>query len=278
MLCSSLFIIAIFQRSPGFASIFGALMLLHFITFLGMHSRASVLTPAVAGALWWLLSLRFRKPIVAGCFAVAFICLAYSLVGRALDEHGVSTIPATLTATADAGIGGNISTVSTNIAEGIFVVAEGFMVQHNYGRFYKMLCFSPLPSIIDGYATILRNYQVRISFFVPVSGITEAMNFGLMYLLLLAGIYYGAMRLNLMFIKRNPLLFLICNFLIFFSLYHILDYPLRNGLKYLWMSVYLSLIAMTFSLFFKGHRNRMPKRVEVDRATLPPVRKVSSPF
>jgi hypothetical protein len=265
--CSALFVLAVNQRLRGFALIFGFLALFHFVTFLGIHSRVSVLTPAIVGMLWWFFRIRFRRTVLLGSLGLAVGCLAFSLRGRGLPEHGVSTIPETLQAMMGTGFGDHISTLMTNLTEGVFVVAEGFKVHHTYSFQYIILSFSPLPSIIDGYAAVYRGLTFRLSTYVPGSGLMEVVNYGAVYLLILFAIYYSAIRFNLLFVRRNPVLFIACNFLIFFSLYHIMDYPLRNALKYLWMSVYIQLAVLIAGVLFRRQRRygRLPERARHDQ-------------
>jgi hypothetical protein len=248
MVCSALVVISLYYRFRVFAVIFALLALLYFATYFGLHSRVSAITPAIIATLWWSLKLRGRRVVLIASFAFAVSCLACALVGRGMAIHGISSIPATIEATAANGIEGNTSLVLTNFTEGIFVTAEGFTINHLYPLSYKVLSLSPLPSLIDGFASIQPRFAIRLSPYVPVGGISEALNFGYIYILAIVVIYYVSVRLNLYFVKRYPVFFLVCNFLIFFSLYHISDYALRNALKYLWMSDYLGVIAILVTL------------------------------
>jgi hypothetical protein len=248
MVCSALIVISLYYRFRVYAVFFAFFALLYFITYFGLHSRVSVITPVIIATLWWFLKLRGRRIVLITSFAFAVSCLACALVGRGMAIHGVSSIPATIEATIGNGVEGNASLVLTNFTEGIFVTAEGFTINHFYPLSYKVLSLSPLPSLIDGFASIRPRFAIRLSPYVPVGGITEALNFGYMYVLALVVVYYISVRLNLYFAKRYPVFFLVCNFLIFFSLYHISDYALRNALKYLWMSDYLGLIVIMVTL------------------------------
>jgi hypothetical protein len=251
MVCSALIVVSLYYRLHVFALLFAIFALLHFVTYFGLHSRVSAITPAIIATLWWFLKLRGRRVVLIASFACAVSCLACALVGRGMAVHGVSSIPATIEATIDNGIEGNTSLVLTNFTEGIFVTAEGFTINHLYPLSYKALSLSPLPSLIDGFASIRPRFAIRLSPYVPVGGITEALNFGYIYIIFLVAIYYISVRLNLYFVKRYPVFFLVCNFLIFFSLYHISDYALRNALKYLWMSDYLGAIVILGTLMRK---------------------------
>jgi hypothetical protein len=221
----------------------GAFAFIYFLFFFSGHSRAAVLVPALIAMNYFVMRSKTRRLLVPLLVFVSFFSLASGLEGRGHPEHGFSSIPANFSRFFSDNMVDESLSVVTNLCEGIFSTAESLQITAPYPRRYKILAFSPLPSLIDGFSDIRKSSQHMLSTVVPVSGIGEVLNFGLPYAVLLAFFYSLPIRIHTSIAKAYPTLFLICNFLILFSFYQLLADALRNGLRFAWIAMFIVLIA-----------------------------------
>jgi hypothetical protein len=54
-------------------------------------------------------------------------------------------------------------------------------------------------------------------------------------------------RIHARLAQRAPVVFLLCNFLIMFSIYMMLAYPVRNALRYGWVALLVAVLTYTRS-------------------------------
>jgi hypothetical protein len=140
-----------------------------------------------------------------------------------------------------------------NIFGGVIVFAHTLTLSPaTYPSLYKFLSFSPLPSIIDNFSSI-RDAQVRINKYGPYNSIAEAYWFGANYFLAffafvatcvfyIEKFWWKAKNLNFGTYKAySAFIFLT------FSFFMINQYPLRNSLRWLFLSFLISLWGYYFS-------------------------------
>src|SRR5262249_12338787 len=108
---------------------------------------------------------------------------------------------------------------------------------------YKILAFSPLPSFVDGYSSIRSDSEQRLHDYVPMSGIGELYHFGWLYICVLLVGLTMFIRAHTALAAKAPVIFIVCNFLIMFSLYVLFSYPVRNALRFFWIAVILFVAA-----------------------------------
>lgn len=228
--------------------------LFYYLFFFSEHSRAAVLVPAFIGMNYFVMRPNVRKYLVPVFTIIFFFTLASAGEGRGHSEHGFASIPSNFSRYFSENIGDESLSVVVNLCEGIFSTAESLQIKAPFNSQYKILTFSPLPSFIDGFSDIRKSSEHRLHAYVPMSGIGEAINFGWPAFVLLILIYFLLIRSHSAIAKTYPTLFLLCNFLILFSLYHLLAYPLRNGLRFAWIAWFIILIGR-----LRGRRILIPK-------------------
>jgi hypothetical protein len=215
----------------------------YFLIVLSQHSRAAAFVPVLLAINFALLRLKGRRIVVPVMAFVAAITLLGVLAGRETDQHGLSVLPETiLSPFISPDPIDNIAQSLMDFCQGTVVTAESLQVTGTFDRMYKILAFSPLPSFIDGYASIRADSEHRLHDYVPMSGVGEAFNFGWFYVCLLVAGLTILVRAHVRIAQINPAIFILCNFLIMFSVYMLFSYPLRNALRYYWIAVALFIV------------------------------------
>ncbi len=137
-----------------------------------------------------------------------------------------------------------------NILEGATSFANSEQIAPVYALQYKVLSFSPFPSFIDGFSSILKLHEVRVNNSVPFSAISEVRWFGNIFLLLFyASIAVLLKYANLAYYYSKGILPFFLSGFIFWITFTINSYPVRN--------TYRSILIMLFFLFIL-HRLRTP--------------------
>ena len=242
----------------------GTLSLVYFLLLFSWHSRSAVFVPVLLAINVIVLRLKGRKIILPGLALVAAISLMGALAQRDTDRHGLSTIPETiLSPFSSSDPLGKISDALMDFCQGTVITAESFAFPAaEFPTRYKILTFSPLPSLIDGYSSIRAVSEQDLHAVVPMSGVGELYHFGLAYICFLLLIFTAFIRAHTAIAQKSPVIFIVCNFLIMFSVYMIFSYPVRNALRYFWIGVFL-FIAIQFA------RRRLGRGRAVGQATRP---------
>jgi hypothetical protein len=79
-----------------------------------------------------------------------------------------------------------------------------------------------------------------------MSAVGELYQFGFVFICLSILILTIFIRAHTAMAEKVPVIFLICNFLIMFSMYMMFAYPVRNALRYFWIGVFL-FVAVDFA-------------------------------
>jgi hypothetical protein len=140
-----------------------------------------------------------------------------------------------------------------NIFGGVIVFAHTLTLwPAKYPILYKLLSFSPLPSFIDNFSSI-RDAQVRINVYGPYNSIAEAYWFGANYFVVfnafVATCVYYVERFWWKVKNLNKGIYkgYFAFFLMTFAFFMINQYPLRNSLRWLVLSLLISLWGYYFS-------------------------------
>jgi hypothetical protein len=236
-------------------SYFASISILLFVLNFSKHSRAALLVPAVAALMHAVLDLKHKKTAIGALTALSLFTIIAALENRGLTEQGISSIPGTIAKvfTNDPEAPGIVDVI-LNVLQGIFVTAESLQIDTPFDERYKILSFSPLPSFLDGFSSINYGSQHRIHEYVPMAGIIEVYQFGVGYAALLAGLYVALIRVHLRLMTKSVLAFVVCNSMIYFSLYHLLSYPLRNGLHLFWIGSLVAVVGWVGAPGTQRHR------------------------
>lgn len=232
-----------------------------FLFALSAHSRGSAAYLILAG----LIAAMFPRARVAaaGLMVVGFLTTLSVLWGRGSGSHGLASLPAYFNNIVAYYNVSGLDAVS-NAYEGIFVTAEYFSRTFRFNELYKILSFSPLISLIDGYDIARDLYAIRLAVYVPNSAISEVLSFGVPYAILyfsvfLASGYYSARALS----KNPALLTLGLNTLMFFGSYLQFAYDTRTNFRFFF---YIGLICWFIS-----------RRQRYVTSTMPPQRSYTAP-
>lgn len=234
------------SRSLPLKFITRVMALCYFLILLSFHSRTAAFVPGLMGVYYVVLRPRGRAVIMTLMWVMTFLAITSALSGRGTNEHGLSTVAFSLVRPFVQKGSMDIDQIILNFFEGIFVTAESFQVKGEFAQMYKILAYSPLPSLIDGYSSIQAKSEHRLHDYVPMSGIGEAVKFGWSYVFLLVLVVALVVRTHLLLIKNSPIIFIMCNFLIMFSCYLLFSYPLRNALRFSWLAFGISVVVMLF--------------------------------
>jgi len=216
---------------------------------LAAHSRAAALAPATFAVLTlvWTGGRGARWRLSASGLA-ALVALAGALAGRNAGGHGLASL---------ASLPGQIARtdqwlprLAGNVTEGIFAVAAGLGEWRaaapgavSFPEAYRWLSFSPLPSAVDGFASVL-DAQIRLHAFAPMPGYVELAWFGPAGLAVFIGLVAGASRMGAMATRASPPAGAAANLLLIACLYLMAAYPVRTALKPLWLALAVSAAAL----------------------------------
>lgn len=142
-----------------------------------------------------------------------------------------------------------------NLFQGALATGDGLLARGSFSEAYKWLSFSPLPSIVDGFASIRESSQIRLHAFCPMSAVSETVRFGPVFWLMLAVQYLAMVRIiNSRTVEKCygavPVL---CLNLIF-TLFSVIGftYPLRNVLRPMTYIAILAIVGIPF--FMRGRK------------------------
>lgn len=147
----------------------------------------------------------------------------------------------------------NFLGIILNVVEGGVNLANAEQIAPTYAIRYKILSFSPLPSFLDGFSSILKFHEVRISRSVPLSAISEVRWFGGIFIM----IFYGTIASLLLFANKayyyskGIFPFFISGFVCWIT-FTINSYPVRNSYR---MILFVTLFLIIF--------NKLKKNVKI---------------
>ena len=223
--------------------VIGCLALLY---LMGAHSRAAAAAPITFLVVSNVIAGRPKLIFTVGIMSVTIYLIWAAIMGRMQNTHGLVTIMSSASNLpgTDSPL---LDILVPNIFEGAFSVAESLTLHAAFPESYKILSMLPTPSLLDGFDQIRDLFQVRLSPYAPMSGYVEVYLFGPGYVIALMAIATIAVRMNFSIQSRSRLLFLFGNIMLLLGFYTLNTYPARNGLKWFWFSIFLSLIGLASS-------------------------------
>jgi hypothetical protein len=160
---------------------------------------------------------------------------------------------------------------------GGFVVAEAW--QHSGVDFpikYKLLSFSPLPSILDGFNEV-RWASGRVSTYGPYSNFAELYHFGPFYFIGFVGFLFWVLRkITFAWANLPPRIAILATAPAYYAFLGMHYYPLRMTTRWLIVSVLVS-IAAQYYVSLRGKRSRFVMRTGL-LTGFTPFRQKSRPF
>ncbi|KRQ01515.1 hypothetical protein AOQ72_08600 [Bradyrhizobium yuanmingense] len=226
------------------ATVFGLFAAAYSIHGLASHQRTAILEPVALAITVMLVGTKRHRLVLTAAFSYAAFALISALVGRGMGRHGIATILDVFDYSDRRSASEFITLMITNLCEGIFVVAEGFPRVGDFPLQYKILSFLPTPSFLDGYDKVREVYQIRLTRYVPMSGYSEAYFFGPEFSFSLLLLLILTIVLHRVASTKSKVSATVGGFLILLSIVTLSAYPLRNGLKALWVANAINLTVL----------------------------------
>jgi hypothetical protein len=180
--CIALGAICLSRREPLLAALCGAVAAYAIALGLAQSSRVVPLYFATAFGVALMIERRPISIVKAILLFLVVISALAVLKGRAQHDQGLSVALSTF-------IPGSVSVsdlygLFLNTNAGGLITADGLIARGEYPEVYKLLSFSPLPSLIDRFSAIRDQSEIRINFYTPLNAFAESYRFGWGYLTL----------------------------------------------------------------------------------------------
>jgi hypothetical protein len=249
------------QRYVAFALF--PLALFDYLYQAGAHSRKAVMYLLVFAII--SLLLKRNKAVIILTVGASIFTLMFCLGGRNYGDQGLSTFAET---------GDILATYAKinpadgflNIFEGAFVTTEVFSRHHESATIYKILSFSPFPSIIDGFSKIRASNLHKLGRYAPPSAILEAWSFGFFYvvLLVLPQVIAGKMVVRLIG-RGNSAVAVSANMLMAFASYIQFTYPVRTVYRLFLITLVLATLGTFAERLLRHNRRKLGGAYDVKR-------------
>lgn len=256
-----LFVYCFSRRNNFSGAILAIIVIWNVIFFWAAHSRNAALI--LAASAFSVLVLTKHRNLALLFLALSALSLVSALEGRSSGHHGLSSIPESIVniASGDRNIVGILEFTVLNFFEGLFTFSEHFSKAVSFDPQYKNLSLSPLPSFIDGFASIREANEVKLFVVVPRGALDEILHFGVVHSAIYFTAQFLAIRLSLIALGRaGNVAALVLNFLLFCNLLIQMVYSVRTVFR-----IYLLVIALAVWLLarHRGARTRQPSLARV---------------
>jgi len=125
-----------------------------------------------------------------------------------------------------------------NLNAGGLIAADSIITNANYPDRYKVLSFSPLPSLIDGFSDIRDQEERRINFFTPINAFGEVYLFGGAFIgVFLATIYLWVRSAAVASRLLGPRFSVVITLLGVLSAVSLQQYSLRTAYRFMLISI-----------------------------------------
>lgn len=210
------------------AAVFGVSVLILNIIAVAGASRSAAIPAAAIAVTFFLLGTVKHRIWAALLLVTCLATIALALIGRSIDELGISSIPDHFSVLFSEEGPLYIEMLLLNLSQGIFVTTDSIYIGGTFPDLYKWLSFSPFPSAIDGFERI-RHFQVRLHSFVPMSALGEVYNFGWPWMVWFSIVLGFLLRSNARLdTARYPFVAIMSSLLIFVFFVMANAYPMRN--------------------------------------------------
>lgn len=204
--------------------------------------------------------VRKGKITFATLILITISMLTYlaAILGRSRGIYGVSQIGENISLAAQ-----NIDTFFEiffyNVFCGPLILFKASQMADLFYPFkYTLLSFSPLPSSIDGFRSVL-DQQHRINRTVPFNAYSEALHFPFIFQILFCLIIGYSYRIaTLTYLQTNRIVGVVITFLFTYNSFRLTQYPIRNSFREMFL--------FTLIAFFVLMKTR--KRIKKNRTPL----------
>lgn len=223
-----------------------------FIYQLANNSRSTIIIifSSISGLLLFSKKGLLLYIKVTALVLLALITYITVLVGRSSLYQGISQIPRNLSkavsiTSSETELSYYSSFSFQNLFEGSYIFYQGAEIPTTYPFEYKLLSFSPLTSSLDNFDKYLKHTHF-INPTVPYGSFLEVYHFGINYIAFYFLILFFSLRTLNKLVLQSPLLgYLVASPAYLFFIAN-QQYPLRNYLRFLLISAFLSICIMIY--------------------------------
>jgi hypothetical protein len=248
-----------------------------FLYSLSSASRGAAVMVFVFAGSWITVAKRGHLRISLLSGFILIVVLRSALSSRGLGEFGLAALPSIIANGFDFS-GDQLRYVIVNLFQGIFVTTDGLTMNANFHPLYAWLSFSPLPSTLDGFNTILRSYEIRHGLYVPMSAISEAYNFGPVLFTLAIVTYWIALRATLFALSKGLISTSLFTSLFLFAVFVQANaYPLRNVFRQFLIVILMVFVAWAVEKYrrkTRGPTSRVRSQKQPSRPVPNPARRI----
>jgi hypothetical protein len=247
-LLSSMFLaISLSRRFNAYTIVWSAAFSWQLAFSVAASSRASAMLVGIVVIFSSLFAKRASPLRQVALLLCAGWLYCSALGGRGHGHFGLTAIPEILASPLELQTKQWLEMLAS-VFQGAFITGDGLDFTANFNPIYKMLSFSPLPSVIDHFSTYLALYEIRLNAFVPMGAQTEVVFFGPGYTALFWGTLFFLCRT---LIKNKPYIGI---FYYFGSLFFLITF-MQTG-AYPTRSVYRTFFLLLIFGMALANRNR----------------------
>lgn len=160
--------------------------------------------------------------------------------------------------------GSDVLGLYLNLNAGGLITTDSIVTNADYRDKYKVLSFSPFPSLIDGFSEIREQEERRINYFTPINAFGEVYLFGGAYIaIFLASIYMWIRSAAVASTRLGVRFSAVITLLAILSTVTLQQYSLRTGFRFILLSTVVCYIAMWFSKRSStGYLSRAPGQAD----------------
>lgn len=182
-------ILCVHDKKNKFHSILSAILSLYsFVILLAGSSRWVLIYLVVAIIMIFIIGKHKSKYALVLILLMLFILLGNTVFqGRTNELQGVSQIAKNFMSFDLEGIFWVLFSYSVNIFESAFNLANSLKGEYVFNQKYKILSFSPFPSVVDNFSSIRDVHKHKFTSHVPMGAYGEVISFGVIYICMFFG-------------------------------------------------------------------------------------------
>jgi hypothetical protein len=209
-------------------------------------------TPLIVGTFMasWMIIMPRRRAALAVLIPLILLSYMVVIVGRTQPEQGLLAIPNNIVRIFYTNAWETAQNLFSYTFDLALNVAAAMDLGGIYSNTYKILSFSPLPSLIDNFDAIQSASDERFNVYAPVGAVGAAYLFGWAYFALLTAIYaMFNLAMDVGYYKLREIPRAVWVFFTIFIYTQLADYPVRSSARFM-ITATVAVAALSF------YRNR----------------------
>jgi|GEM_PF-5179038 len=160
---------------------------------LASNSRSASISLGLLAFLFIFRKEIRMRMVGIGLIFLAFLCLVIALDGRGRTSQGIVGMVETMESLSLPMIGNMMFHILATTFNGAIVVSTGLANPADHGFLFKVLSFSPFPSLIDGFGARCGDEIVRLTANNPQPALAEVFGLGYLWTIMFFSIYFGCL-------------------------------------------------------------------------------------